>query len=107
VLEFSLVRIAPPILHPVIRATRNEFSKPSKEELFFRKSEVVLLAVRPKFLFLHDRASGHCEGDFRQWLRATYRGKWSGRKRPFAYFSFQVQKISTVQNKLQQLYFTE
>jgi hypothetical protein len=38
--------------------------------------EDVLLAVMQRFWFQHDGASAHCGEDVRQWLNATYPGRW-------------------------------
>jgi hypothetical protein len=47
--------------------------------------EDVPLVVRQKLWFQHDGAPAHCGKDVRQWLNATYPGRWIGRGRPIAW----------------------
>jgi hypothetical protein len=47
--------------------------------------EDVPLAVRQSLWFQHDGAPAHYEEDVRQWLNATYPGRWIGRGGPTAW----------------------
>jgi hypothetical protein len=45
------------------------------------------LAMRQRLWFQHDAASAHYEEHGRQWLNATYTGRWTGRRGPITWSS--------------------
>jgi hypothetical protein len=47
--------------------------------------EDVPLAVGQRLWVQHDGTPAHCVKDVRQWLNATYSGRWTGRRGPIAW----------------------